>query len=99
MKHEELIAELEHVAAQLGVTVRYEKGDFEGGFCILKENKILLVNKKLAPNKKTAVLAVALHEIGLDNVYLKPAVRLFIEDEVARTRTGKRTPATQHQSS
>lgn len=84
MKHEEIVSELEQVAQQLGVTVRYEKGDFEGGFCILKDTKILLINKKLMPNRKAAVLAVAMQEIGLENVYLKPALRVFIEDEVAR---------------
>lgn len=85
MKHEELIAELELLAGQLGVVVRHEKGDFDGGYCILKADRILLINKRLMPNKKAAVFALALHEIGLDDVFVKPAVRGFIEDEVART--------------
>ena len=85
MKHEELQRELEEVAAQLGVTVRYEKGDFEGGYCILKEEKVLLVNRRLLPARKAVVLALALNEMGLDAVYLKPAVREYIEDEAARS--------------
>jgi hypothetical protein len=90
MKHEELIAELDHLAAQLSVVVRYEKGDFEGGYCILKTDRILLINKRLMPNKKASVFAIALHEIGLDNVFIKPAVREFIEDEVARNTRNPR---------
>ena len=85
MKHEELVTELEQLAAQLGLVVRYEKGDFEGGYCILKTDRILLINKRLMPNKKTSVFALALYEIGLDNVFIKPAVREYIEDEVARS--------------
>jgi hypothetical protein len=69
---------------QLGVTIRYERGDFEGGYCVLKEQKLLLVNRRLLPLRKSAVLALALHEIGLENVFLKPAVREYIEDEVAK---------------
>jgi len=84
MKHDELITELEQLAVQLSVVVRYEKGDFEGGYCILKTDRVLLINKRLMPNKKASVFALALHEIGLDNVFIKPAVREFIEDEVAR---------------
>ncbi len=84
MKPEERIAELEHLARQLGVTIRYEKGDFEGGFCILKDQKIILVNRKLIPNRKASVLALALAELGLDAVFIKPALRAFIEDEVAK---------------
>ncbi len=86
MKHEELIEEFQSVAAQMGITVRYEKGDFEGGYCILKDRKLLLINRKLLPNRKASVLATALREIGLDNVFLKPALREFIEDEAARSR-------------
>ena len=84
MKHEELISELEQLAAQLGLAVRYEKGDFEGGYCILKTERILLINKRLMPNKKASVCALALNEIGIENLFIKPAVREFIEDEVAR---------------
>jgi len=86
MKHEELIEELHNIARQLGVTIRYERGDFEGGYCILKEQKLLLVNRRLMPQRKASVLATAMHEIGLDNVYLKPALRGYIEDEVTRSR-------------
>jgi hypothetical protein len=86
MKNEEMIQELEATAQQLGVTLRYDKGDFEGGYCILKEQKILLINKRLMPTRRAAVLAVALQEIGLEQVFLKPAVRAFIEDETAKAQ-------------
>ena len=86
MKHEELIQELHEIAQQLGVTVRYERGDFEGGYCILKEQRLLLINRRLLPQRKASVLAAAMHDIGLDNVYVKPALRGFIDDEVAKLR-------------
>jgi hypothetical protein len=85
MKHQDLIEELQNIAAQLSVVIRYERGDFEGGYCILRDQRLLLVNRRLMPSRKAAVLAVALQEIGLDDVYLKPAVRAYIEDEVAKS--------------
>jgi hypothetical protein len=88
MKHDELIQELQGLAGQLGVTIRYEKGDFEGGYCVLKEERLLLINKRLMPNRKASVLAVGIYSIGLDNVYIKPAVREYIEDEVTRLVKG-----------
>ncbi len=84
MNQEILLKELEELAAQLGIKVRYEKGDFDGGFCILKTQKILVVNKKIFDNRKASVLAQGIYEIGLENVFLKPAVRQYIEDEVVR---------------
>ncbi len=85
MRNEALIQELQELAVQLGVTVRWERGDFEGGYCVLRDTRILLVNRRLAPVRKASVLALGLHEMGLDNVFLKPALREYIEDEVART--------------
>ncbi len=84
MKHEEISQELHELAKQLGVNIRYEKGDFEGGYCTLKDKKMVLINKRLMPTRRAAVLAVALQEIGLDNIYIKPVLREFIEDEVAK---------------
>jgi hypothetical protein len=84
MKHDDLLTELQEAARQLGVTVRFEKGDFEGGFCLLRTERVVLVNRRLLPARKASVLAQALNEVGLDNVFLKPAVREYVEDEVAR---------------
>ena len=66
MKQEELIEELHAAAAQIGITIRYERGDFEGGYCILRAERLLLINKRLMPARKASVLAAALHGIGLD---------------------------------
>lgn len=84
MTPEQMAKELESLAAGSNIGIRYEKGDFEGGFCVLKDERLIVVNKKLAPSKKASILAQGLAEIGIDEVYLKPAVREFIEDELAR---------------
>ncbi len=85
MTQEQMTRELEALAANSGISIRYEKGDFEGGYCVLKTERLIVVNKKLAPPRKASILAQGLAEIGIDEVYLKPAVREFIEDELAKT--------------
>ena len=85
MKYATLIAELEGLAVQLGLKVRYEKGDFEGGFCVLKDERMLVINKKLPDQRRASVLAQALAEYGLENVFIKPSLRDYIEDEVAKS--------------
>jgi len=86
MTVEETLLELEAVAREMGVAIRYEKGNFDGGYCLLKDERIIVVNKKLNPGKKASVLSHAFGELGIENVYIKPAVRLFIEDELVRAR-------------
>ncbi|HZY10627.1 MAG TPA: hypothetical protein VFF29_05685 [Bacteroidota bacterium] len=84
MNHLQLLNELEELTQHLGVQLRYEKGDFEGGYCILKDQKILLINKRFHDAKKASTLAQALNDFGIDNIYIKPILRQFIEDEVAK---------------
>jgi len=86
MTEEELQLELEQTAQEMGVRIRYEKGDFEGGYCILREEKIIVVNKKLSPPKKCSVIAQALGDYGIENVYMKPVVRTYVEDEIVRAK-------------
>jgi hypothetical protein len=84
MTDDQIIKELEELAERCNIVLRYEKGDFDGGYCVLKEERLIVLNKKLPPSKKAAVLAQALAEVGVEEVYLKPAVREFIEDELAK---------------
>ena len=86
MTEDELQLELEQAAQEIGVHIRYEKGDFDGGYCILREEKIIVVNKKLSPPKKCSVIAQALGEYGIENVYMKPIVRTYVEDEIVRAK-------------
>lgn len=86
MNSEDFIPELESLAAEMGLKIRYEKGDFDGGYCILKEQQIIVVNKKLHPSRKASVLATALGEMGIEHLFVKPNVRMFIEDEMVRAR-------------
>jgi acetylglutamate kinase len=86
MNPEELLPELEEAAQELGVKIRYEKGDFDGGYCILRTEKIIIVNKKLNESRKASVIAQALNEYGIENIYVKPVVRVYIDEEVLRAQ-------------
>ncbi len=84
MTHEQILHELEHLASNCGIAVRYEKGDFDGGYCVLKTERLIVINKRLAPARRASVLAQGLAEVGIDEMYLKPVIREYIEDELAR---------------
>lgn len=82
---EELIQDLKAVASQLGADVRFEKGDFKGGYCLLNENKIVVINKMANLQRKVMILSMALKELGVDKIYLNPRIREII-DEMAETK-------------
>ena len=77
---EEVLQELKSVADQLGATVRFEKGDFKGGYCIVHEKKVIVINKLANLQKKVMILSAALKELGVDSIYLSPRVREIIEE-------------------
>jgi hypothetical protein len=84
MTNEQILNELEHLALNCGISLRYEKGDFDGGYCVLKAERLIVINKRLMLGRRASVLAQGLAEVGIDEIYLKPAVREYIEDELAR---------------
>jgi hypothetical protein len=84
MTQEQILSELEHLASNCAISIRYEKGDFDGGYCVLKAERLIVINKRLALTRRASVLAQGLAEVGIDEMYLKPAVREYIEDELAR---------------
>lgn len=77
---EDLIGELKSLASQLGATVRFEKGDFKGGYCILKESKVIVINKLANLQRKAIILSIALKELGVDDIYINPKLRELIEE-------------------
>ncbi len=77
---EDILSDLKSIATQMGAKVRFEKGDFKGGYCILKENKIIVLNKISNLQRKVLTLASALKELGLEDVYISPKLREFIEE-------------------
>ena len=89
MTQEQILAELEDLAVKCSITVRYEKGDFEGGFCVLKTERLIVINKRLVPARRASVLAQGLAEVGIEELYLKPVIREYIEDELAKAAKSK----------
>ncbi|MBI5020098.1 MAG: hypothetical protein HZB59_01540 [Ignavibacteriales bacterium] len=91
MNYSHLVTELEQLAKQLGINIRYEKGDFEGGFCVLKDQKVVVVNKRLLDSRKASALALALNDYGVELKGISDKLRIFVEDEAAKLRRSDRT--------
>ncbi|MBP1683816.1 MAG: hypothetical protein H6Q27_1383 [Ignavibacteriaceae bacterium] len=77
---DELLQELKAVADQLGASVRFEKGDFKGGYCIVHDKKVIVINKMTNLQRKVMILSSALKELGVEDIYLSPRIREVIEE-------------------
>ncbi len=80
-KKDDLIEELIEILGKLGFSVRIEKGTFKGGFCLLREQKLFLLNKNIEQDKKISILARNIAGIGVEGIYLKPNIRELVDKE------------------
>lgn len=84
MTAEVLLEELKSLAGELGVKVRFENGNFDGGYCLLREERLLVINRRSNVTRKIRTLALGLSEYGLETAYISPAVREAIYDEISK---------------
>lgn len=59
-------AKLEDIFAESDYVLRYEKGNFQAGYCVLKDTKIAIVNKYYPTEGKINCLIEILKSIELD---------------------------------
>ena len=72
-KLEDMIAESDHI-------LRYEKGNFKSGFCLLREQKIMIVNKFFTTEGKINALLDILKIVVLNTNRFSEKTLKFYED-------------------
>jgi len=56
------LSKLEDLVSEGGFMVRYERGNFKSGYCILKENRLVLINNFLPLDGRiNTMMDLALH--------------------------------------
>jgi hypothetical protein len=82
----QILTELEEVVMRVGYKVRYEKGNFEGGYCVLRDSSLIVVNNRSGIEKRISIVSRCLKEIGVDDIFVKPNIREVIETESSKPR-------------
>ena len=80
MKKEKLYSEFEELGQRLGVKIIIGKGNFTGGICTVKDETVIVVNKMKPIEHRLKILATSFLEYNLDDIYMIPALRAFIEN-------------------
>ena len=71
------LQKLELMFKELNYSVRYEKGSFNSGYCIVENNKVVVVNKFFDTDGRVAVLLDILEGILSDESVLSDKSRQF----------------------
>ena len=62
----QFLAKLEDLIAESDYVLRYEKGNFKSGYCLLRDQKIMIINKFFDTEGKINVLLEILKNVTLD---------------------------------
>jgi hypothetical protein len=62
----QFLIKLEDMLAESDYFLRYEKGNFKSGYCLLRDQKIMIVNKFFTTEGKINVLLEILRNVALD---------------------------------
>ena len=78
-----ILQNLEGVAEKLGIKVNYEnlrkrRVFSKGGLCRLKQDRMVIIDTALNLSEKIDILANALSQFDLEDIYLPPAVRKIV---------------------
>jgi hypothetical protein len=76
----QFLVKLEELVAESDYTLRYEKGSFKSGYCVLKDQKIIIVNKFYPTEGKINALLDILKNVHLDATrFTEKSMKLFGE--------------------
>jgi hypothetical protein len=74
------IKKLEDLFKEVGYVMRYEKGNFTSGYCILEDRKVVVINRYFQNEAKLNTLLDILFKITIDETLLtKESAELYLK--------------------
>lgn len=75
---------IEKVIEESGYIVRYERGSFQSGFCILEDRKVVVLNKFLQLEGRINTLIDLIPQLKIEAETLTPESRKVFDDIMGR---------------
>lgn len=75
---------IQELIKEAGYVLRYEKGNFKSGYCILQDKKVIVVNKYFETEARINCLIELLPNLQFTHDQLSEASRKFIEKMIQK---------------
>jgi hypothetical protein len=75
---------IEKVLEEAGYVVRYERGNFQSGYCILEERKVIVLNKFLQMEGRINTLVDLIPQLSIPTDQLTPEAKKIYEEVLAK---------------
>tara|TARA_Y100000994_G_scaffold44752_1_gene35103 strand:- start:483 stop:752 length:270 start_codon:yes stop_codon:yes gene_type:complete len=80
LKPEKIFILFEELAEKMNINIVQGKGDFIGGMCSVNDESYIVINKVKPMSQRLNVLGAEFSKLDLNNIFVSPALRDFIED-------------------
>jgi hypothetical protein len=79
--NEEILKDLEVLLKELGIELKYARGDFQGGFCRYKDRNILYLNRAQPLDNHVLLIVSELQKIKIkiDIKKLSPEIKKLLQ--------------------
>lgn len=74
------LTKIEKLIEEAGYIIRYERGTFQSGYCILEQKKVIVLNKFLQTEGRINTLIDLLSILILEPTHLSPESRKLYEN-------------------
>jgi len=75
---------IEKIIAETGYIIRYERGTFQSGFCILEDRKVVVLNKFLQLEGRINTLIDLIPQLKINGERLTPDSKKVFDDIMGR---------------
>jgi hypothetical protein len=77
------LTKIEKLIEEAGYIIRYERGTFQSGYCILEQRKVIVLNKFLQTEGRINTLIDLLPLLKLEPTHMSPDNRKLYEELAA----------------
>ncbi len=81
---------LEAIPEQAGYVLRYERGTFQSGYCILESKKVVVLNKFLATEGRINTLIDLIPQLQIDPGHLSEESARLHQEVLARVESAEK---------
>ena len=74
------LKKIEDLLKEAGYIVRYEKGNFMAGYCVLESKKVIVVNRYYETESRINSLLEIMGKIGIEGTELSEGARDFYHE-------------------
>ena len=78
---------LQEIPAEAGYILRYERGTFQSGYCILEEKKVVVLNKFLQTEGRINTLVDLIPQLEIDAEQLTDESKKLYAEIIAKLQT------------